>query len=184
MKLTAVVASLLLCCLAVGAQKSNDAIKQQIKSLKADKSITLTYDGSSSKLMASATNFSDSDAKAANILAANFGMAFFYPGQTLTTSPETINLTFWVMSKKPRFASSGLWEATLPSGPLSLGEYRYAAKPENNMEYLNYKISRSDLAKIAASPLPVKFRLGAVTWSFTPEQMQLLRNFIALSDTK
>jgi hypothetical protein len=185
MRSVVIVSLLLLCSLGGLAQKSNDAIKQQIKSLKADKSITLTFDGSASKLMASASNFADSDAKTASVMAANFGMAFFYPGQSLTASPQTINFTFWIMSKKPRFASTtGTWEVTLPSGTLRLGEYRYAGKPENNMEYLNFKISRDDLAKIAASPSPVKFRLGTSMWSFTSEQMQLLRNFVALSDTK
>ena len=182
-----VLVSLLLCLATVGvvAQKSNDAIQKQIKSLKADKSIFLTFDGSSSKIMASASNFSDSDAKTANVQAMNFGMAFFYPGKQLANPPESINFTFWVMSKKPRFASTtGTWEVTLPSGTLRLGEYRYAGKPNENMEYLNFKISRDDLAKIAASPSNVKFRLGVAMFTFTSEQMQLLRNYILISDNK
>ena len=185
MKIVLVAVLVVVGCFAVSAQKSNDAIQKQIKSLRAEKNIFLSYDGSASKLMATAPNFSDSDAKTANIQAANFGMAFFYTGQQLSASPEYVNFTFWIMSKKPRFASTtGAWEVTLPSGTMHLGEYRYSGKPNENMEYLNFKITRADLAKIASSPSNVNFRLGTSMFSFTTEQMQLLRNFIAISDTK
>jgi hypothetical protein len=166
------------------AQKSNDEIQKQIKSLHAEKSIFLTYDGNASKLMAVASNFEDSETKAAGIQAMNFAMAVFYQGQQITDPPDTINFTFWPMSKKPRFATTGAWVVDLPSGPLSLGDYRYAAKPSENMEYLNFKIKRDDLAKIAASTLPVKFHLAGQNFTFIPEQLQLLRNFLAVSDSK
>jgi hypothetical protein len=166
------------------AQKSNDAIQRQIKTVHAEKSLFLTYDGASSKLMASASNFADSEAKAAGIEAMNFGMAAFYPGQQLTTPPDTINFTFWVLSKKPRFATTGAWEVTLPSGALALGDYRYAAKPSEKMEYLNFKLKRDDLAKIATSTSPARFHLAGHDFTFTSEQMQLLRNFLAISDSK
>ena len=170
--------------LAVSAQKSTDTIQKQIKSLHAEKSIYLTYDGSSSKLMAIASNFADSEAQAAGLQAMNFAMAAFYQGQELTTAPDTINFTFWVLTKKPRFATTGAWEVSLASGALGLGDYRYAAKPSETMEYLNFKLKRDDVAKIAASTSPVKFRLAGQNFTFTAEQLQLLRNFLAISDTK
>ncbi|HEV7699634.1 MAG TPA: hypothetical protein VGO43_05355 [Pyrinomonadaceae bacterium] len=175
-----------LACVAASGQKTNDTIQKQIKSLNADKAITLTYDrgGNSSKLMGVAGNFSVSDTKMASVEAMNFGMAFFYAGQQLDASPEYINLTFWVISKKPRFANgSAAWEVTLPSGTLHLGEYRYAGRPNENREYLNFKLLRSDLAHIASASSPVRFRLGIAQFTFTSEQIQLLRNFIALSET-
>ncbi len=52
------------------------------------------------------------------------------------------------------------------------------------MEYLNFKIKRDDLAKIAASTAPVKFRLGTQNFTFTSDQIQLLRNFLAISEAK
>ncbi len=78
----------LIVCLSVAGQKTNDAIQKQIKSLKAEKTIFLSYDGSSSKLMGVASNFSDSETKAAGVEAMNFAMAFFYVGQTLTAPPD------------------------------------------------------------------------------------------------
>jgi len=168
----------------VSAQKSNDAIQKQIKSLHAEKSIFLTYDGSASKLMATASNFADAEAQPAGLQAMNFGIAAFYPGQQLTTPPDTINFTFWVLSKKPRFATTGALEVTLAGGALNLGDYRYAAKASENMEYLNFKLKRDDLAKIAASASPVRFHLAGQNFTFTAEQLQLLRNFLAVSDNK
>jgi hypothetical protein len=168
----------------VSAQRSNDAIQKQIKSLHGEKSFYLTYDGNASKLMAIASNFDDSETKASGIMAMNFAMAIFYSGQQITSSPDTVNFTFWPMSKKPRFATTGAWVVDLPTGPLDLGDYRYAAKPAENMEYLNYKIQRADLAKIAAATSPVKFHLAGQNFSFTSEQLQLIRNFLSLSDTK
>ncbi len=184
MKTVLAAALLLLGTLAVSAQKSNDAIQKQIKSLHAENSIFLTYDGASSKLMATASNFADSEAQAAGLQAMNFAMAAFYPGQQLTTPPDTINFTFWVLTKKPRFATTGAWEVTLPGGPLNLGDYRYAAKPSENMEYLNFKLKRDELVKIAASAAPVKFRLAGQNFTFTSEQLQLLRDLLAISDNK
>jgi len=185
MKVLAAITLTLISFTALAAQKSNDAIQKQIKSLKAEKSIYLTYDGGSSKLMGYAPNFSDADAKTVGAMAMNFAMAAFYQGQTLTAAPDVINFTFWPMSRKPRFAgSTGPWQVMLPSETLDLGNYRYAAKPSENMEYLNFQIKRSDLAKIAAAPAPVKFRLGDYNLSFTQEQIQLLRNFLAISDVK
>ena len=183
MKLLLAVILLVVGSFGVAAQKSNDSIQKQIRSLHAEKSIFLTYDGSASKLMATASNFADSEAQAAGLQAMNFGMAAFYPGQQLTTPPDTINFTFWVLSKKPRFATTGAWEVTLPSVALNLGDYRYAAKPGESMEYLNFKLKRDDLAKIAASTSPVKFHLAGQNFSFTSEQLQLLRNFLAITDT-
>lgn len=166
------------------AQKSNDAVQKQIKSLHAEKSIYLSYDGNASKLMGVASNFDDSETKAVGIQAMNFAMAVFYQGEQITAAPDIINFTFWPMSKKPRFATTGAWVVDLPDGALNLGDYRYAAKPTENMEYLNFKISRADLAKIAASPSPVKFHLAGQNFTFTPDQLQFLRNFLAVSDNK
>jgi hypothetical protein len=164
----------------VSAQKTNDAIQKQIKSLKADKQITLSYDKASnaSKIMAVAGNFADTEAKKAGIQAMNFGMAFFYPGQSLAASPESINLTFWVLTKNPAFASGHAWTTST----LNLGDARYAAKPSENMEYLNFQISRNDLQKVAASD--GRFKLGSHDFTFTSAQSQLLKDLLTISETR
>lgn len=173
---------LLFLALSASAQKTNDAIQKQIKSLKADKQITLTFDGGSTKIMAIGDNFADAEAKAAGIQAMNFGIAYFYPGKELTTPPETINFTFWVMSKKPKFADAHAWKATIGTETLDLGDARYVAKSGENMEYLNFKLKREDLVKIANST--GKITIGTSNFTFTASQLTLLKNIIAVSDPR
>ncbi len=170
----------LVSAITISAQRSNDAIQKQIKSLKADKQITLTFDGGSTKIMAIADNFADSEAKTAGVQAMNFGIAFFYAGKDLATPPATINFTFWVMSKKPKFADAHAWKATIGTETLDLGDARYVAKSGENMEYLNFKLKREDLAKIANST--GKITLGTASFTFTASQLTLLKNMIAVSD--
>ena len=166
----------------VSAQKSNDAIQKQIKSLKAEKQIMLTYDsgGSSTKIMAISDNFADSETKAAGIQAMNFAMAFNYAGSTLAAAPETIDLAFWVLAKKPVFPATHGWKAMIGTEILDLGDARYGAKARENMEYLNFKLKREDLTKIANST--GKFTLGTSNFTFTASQLTLLKNVIAVSD--
>ncbi len=173
---------LLFLALSASAQRSNDAIQKQIRSLKADKQITLTFDGGSTKIMAIADNFADAEAKSAGVRAMNFGIAYFYPGKELAAPPETINFTFWVMSKKPKFAAANAWKATIGAENLDLGDARYAAKSGENMEYLNFKLKRDDLAKIANST--GKITIGQANFTFTASQLTLLKNIIAVSDNK
>lgn len=166
------------------AQKTNDTISTQLKSLKADKNITLSYDAGSdsSKIMVRADNFDDKETSKAGLQAMNFGMAFFYQGKSLAAPPETINLTFWVLTKKPQFAAANNWTVTLAKETLDLGAARYSAKPGEKMEYLNFKISRTDLAKIAAGT-SVKFKLGTADFTFTPEHLTIFKNLLAISDS-
>ncbi len=179
------VSLILLAALSISAQKTNDAINSQLKSLKADKQITLSYDSSANatKLMVIADNFADAEAKKAGIQAMNFGMAFFYPGKALAAPPETINFTFWVMSKKPQFAGAHAWKATVGTETLDLGDSRYAPKPSDNMEYLNFKITRADLAKIAAGT-NVKFKLGNADFTFTAAHLAIFKSLIAVTDIR
>ena len=166
------------------AQRTNEAISQQIRSLKAEKSITLTFDekGNSSKIMATAANFGGRDVSKAGLQAMNFGMAFYYAGSTLQEPPATINLTFWVMTNKPKFAAANTWKVKLASETLDLGDARYAARAGENMEYLNFKIARADLAKIAAGT-NVKFTLGNAEFTFEASHIELFRKILAISDT-
>jgi hypothetical protein len=170
--------------LSVFAQsKTNEAINKQIKDLNAGKTITLTYDESSktSKIMVVAEDFGKSQDKRAGVDALNFGMAFFYPGSVLTTAPAEINLTFWVMNEKPKFAEAHVWTATVGGETINLGEARYAARPKENMEYLNFRISRENLEKIARSR-EVKFKLGKTELEFTPEHLKTFVNFLKISN--
>jgi hypothetical protein len=163
--------------------KSNEAIAKQIKDLKAEKTITLSYDEASkmSKIMVVGADFGKEQHKSAGVDAMNFGMAFFYPGKALTAAPDEINFTFWVLNKKPRFAASNRWTVTAGAETLDLGDARYAARAAENMEYLNFKISRANLEKIAAQR-EVKFKIGAAELKFTPEQLKTFANLLKISN--
>ena len=97
------------CFLAYAASSqsvSNDVISKKIKDLGSEKIFTVTYDeGGSSKLLAVAENFSNREVADSGLMAMNFAAGFFYAGNALVKElPETLKLTFWAMSKKPRFA--------------------------------------------------------------------------------
>ncbi len=171
----------------ISAQKTNDAIAKQIKSLKADKQITLTYDSSSntSKINATASNFESKEAKAAGIEAMNFGMAFFYPGKKLTAAPAKIKLTFCVLSQKPRFADAhgllifGFGEA----GGGKFADSHYVSNPSENMEHLNFELTWEELSELVFGwDRAQHFRLGSANFTFTSEHRALLRNLLAISD--
>jgi hypothetical protein len=112
----------------------------------------------------------------------NFAMGFFYPGTTLTASPERLHFTFWVLTKKPRFAENHHFTADIGGGKiLDLGEARYSPKPREDMEYLNFEISRTDLATIAAAD-SVTFHLGPYLFSLTPAQQKVIRGLARVAD--
>ena len=166
-----------------GQSKTNAAIAKQIKDLRAEKTITLSYDESSktSKIMVVAEDFGKEQDKRAGVEALNFGMAFFYPGTLLTAAPDEINLTFWVLNKKPRFAASHRWTVIIGGETLDLGEARYAARPKENMEFLNFKISRANLEKIARAT-DVKMKIGNAELKFTPEHLKTFNNLLKISN--
>jgi hypothetical protein len=166
---------------AFSQSKSNDEINKQIRHLNVQKNITVSYDGSTSKVMAVADNFSEKDSSRAGIQAMNFAIGFFFFGDKLQSAPDPILLTFWVLSKKPRFTAD--YDVTIDLGNevMSLGEVRYAAKPRENMEYLNCKITREQLERIVKNPGPT-VRIGQSQFKFSPDQTQLLEDLLNVSN--
>lgn len=177
--LTIISLTILLSSHFASAQKPNAVLSSQIKNSK----IKLTYDAGSgsSKLMAIAENFPDSEAKAAKVMAMNFAAGFFYPGDKLQQMPQQIMLTFWIMSKKPQFSEKH--SLTIYSGGeiFEIGDARYSGKPQQNMEYLNFVISRDVLAK-ACSFSDVQFKLGDSNFAFTKDHLRMLADLLILSD--
>lgn len=180
--LSTAVTTLLLFVSASAQSKSNDAIAKQIKKLNIEKNITVSYDGNTSKVMAVAENFADRDASRVGIRAMNFAMGFFYAGDALKESPDPILLAFWILSKKPRFA--GVHSVTILVGgeTLVFDNIRYAAKAREDVEYINCKISRSDLAKIINGQ-DVRVRIGDAEFKFLPPQIRLMSDVLQISDT-
>lgn len=170
--------------LVIAQSKTNETISRQIKALQEEKSITVTFDpgGNSSKVMAVAENFSNKEADRAGLQAMNFAAGFFYPGTSLLSSPASVHFAFWVMSKKPRFAEDHKFIVQMGNKQLDLGEARYAAKRREDMEYLNFQITRSDLTSIAAAD-NVTFRVGPYVFAVTRAQLKLIRNLARIADT-
>lgn len=186
MKNVAFSASLFLffCATAAAQSQDNSAVSQQIKMLRADGGISLSYDAGSnvSKLMAVSENFDDSDARRAGLQAMNFAAGFLYAGQAIKKSPDTMIVTFWVLTKKPRFAQRH--DLTIYAGGevLNIGESRYSARARENIEYLNFNISREALSKVAKQT-NVRFTLGEAEFVFTKGQLRMLANLLLLCDT-
>jgi hypothetical protein len=168
-------AILLLSAAAFSQEKTNDEINRQIRSTGVDH-VNVSFDASSnmSKLMAVSENFSNRDADSAGVLAMNFAMGFFYTGQSLKSSPESVHFSFWVLTKKPRFAESHHLTVDLDGRTLDLGDARYAAKPAQNMEYLNFELSRSDLTAIGSGK-NVTFHIGARTFTASAAQINSIK---------
>ena len=161
--------------------KPNDAISKQIKALRAEKAVTLSYDQNSniSRLMAVTENF-DNTGKI-GIQAMNFAVGFMYSGQSLTNAPDKMIFTFWVLTKKPRFASNHNLAITGGNTDLDLGTARYVSRTRDDMEYLNFELSRENLAKITAGS-NTRIHLGEAVLMFTPSQLKVISDMLLLSD--
>jgi len=170
---------------AISAQTSNEAFQGRINSVHAGKNITLTFDAVSNttKIMAVSENFSKDEAGRSGILAMNFAIGIIYPGNNIVKSPDSYLLTFWVMSKKPRFGASHSLTIALRDEMLVIGSARYAAKPREQMEYLNFEMSRENLMKVAGQT-EVRFQLGDEQFTFTPSQMKLFADLLQITEVK
>lgn len=179
---TLLAAAFILCACAISNAQSrtNEAMIQQIRSLHAERSITATFNaaGNSSKIMAVTENFSDGEARAAGLQAMNFAMGFFYPGKELAAAPDEIHLAFWVLTKKPRFAETHGLKIVAGGQTVDLGEARYGAKPRENMEYLNFSVTRDDLSKLAQSGTQIQ--LGSERFTITSSQANTIKDLLAL----
>jgi len=185
MKLTlAIAVALLSFTLATSAQDfTKDVIQNRINSLHAQKSISITSDADAktTKIMAVSENVSRDEANRSGIMAMNFAIGLFYPGQELKSTPETFLLTFWVLTKKPRFAGGHDMTVVLPDEMLVIGSGRYVSKPRDEMEYLNFEVSRENLMKIA-SQTETRFKLGDHDFTFTRSQMKLFADLLTVTN--
>lgn len=184
-RLLAICASVMLVALAVSAQNllPNRTMQERIGSAHAEKSIALTFDAPTkmSKIMAVSENFSKDEASRSGILAMNFAIGLFYPEEALVKSPDSFLFTFWALSKKPRFGSNHAMTVTLRDEILVIGSARYTGKPREQMEYLNFEISRENLARIAGQT-DVSFQLGDQQFTFTRSQIKLLADLLVVTE--
>jgi len=162
---------------------SNATIQQRIRSVKVDNGITLTFDeaGRTSKLMAISDNFAKDETSRAGLLAMNFALGCIYAGDSLSKSPDNFIFTFWVLTRKPRFSENHAMTVALGEEMLVIGSARYVAKSSQQMEYLNFEISRANLAKIAAET-NVRFHLGDDVFVFSRSQLKLIAETLAVTE--
>jgi len=185
-RLPVIAAVLMSLALSVSGQVlSNETLNQRIQQVHAEKQINITLDAAAktSKLMAVSENFSKDDANRSGLLAMNFAIGYIYAGDALTAPPDPFMLSFWVLTKKPRFGINHAMTVVLQEEMLVIGSARYAAKPGQQMEYLNFEISRENLAKIAARE-EVRFMLGNEEFRFTKSQMKLLSDMLTITETR
>lgn len=161
--------------------KSNDAISKQIKALRSEKTFTLNYDQNSnvSKLMAVTDNFAD--AGKIGVQAMNLAIGFMYSGRELIKAPDNVLLSFWVLTKKPRFAVNH--NLLLLNANVDLGPARYISRVRDNMEYLNFEISIENLEKIANEPNG-RIQLGEAELTLTRSQLKAISDMLVLCDPK
>jgi hypothetical protein len=175
-----VIIALLIVSSAAAQGRSEDDLKQEMRDLRVDQfSIAYNQEANESKIMAVAKNFDQKEASKAGAQAVNFAASFNFAGRSLAAAPETFNFAFWVLTKKPRFAEEHHWTATADGKSFDLGDARYVSKPDENIEYLNFVLTREDLKKISSPG--AKFTVGGYQFTVTPAQTKMLSDLYALS---
>ncbi len=155
--------------------RSNESIRERIKSLGSEGSITVSYDAGSNvtTMRAVSENFSNDEVKRAGVRAMNVAAGALYAGNGIDKATEPIMLSFWVLSSKPRFGEDHSLTITSGNETLSFGDARYVARARDGMEYLNFEITREQLRKIAKLS-NVKMLIGQKEFNFTRPQLKLL----------
>lgn len=179
-----VIIAVLTAALVVSAQtKTNSAIANQIKSLKAEKSIWTQHDNASNvtKVLAYGADFGGDQDHANNLKAFNFGITFFFVGDALTTAPDSFTMTFWAEGKKSTFAESNAMTIIVDGENLDVGNARYARKNGDPREFLNYVMPRDDLEKIVKGH-DVKLKIGKAQFKFKPEHIKLFSDLLRISN--
>lgn len=162
--------------------RSNESIRQHIKSLGSEGSITVSYDSGSNvtTMRAVSENFANDEAKRGGLRAMNFAAGALYSGNGLGKPLDPIMLSFWALSPKPRFGSDHSLAVITGNETLSFGNARYVARARDGMEYLNFDITREQLRKMATQ-LNVKVLLGQKEFNFTRPQLKLLADLYLIT---
>ncbi len=162
----------------IAQSRSNADISSRIKVLNAGKFITLTFNGSTTTLRAVSDNFSDAEAKRSGILAMNFALGIIYAGDKLSQTPDKLLFSFWVLTKKPRFGEKHSLAFQKNGATVDIGDSRYVYKDRLDVEYLNFELSRDQLAVLATSE---SIRLGSQTFTFTASQKRIIVDILDIT---
>lgn len=170
-------------CISASAQtRSNEAITRDIRSLGSSNSITVHHDPNSkvTTLKAIAENFADAETKRAGIRAMNFAAGAIYVGNGIDKPIDPLTFSFWAMSSKPRFGEGHGLVIVTRSGRLNVGDSRYVARVRDGMEYLNFSLTRNQLAALAQSG--TTFELGSYTFTMTASQQKMISDLLKVTD--
>lgn len=181
-KFCTVISIILLAATFASAQTKNAAaIEKQLKSLKADKVFALVYDkdADNSKIYGFGADFGKEQAKRNAVESFRFGLAVFFAGKDLKTAPDEYVLTFQAGTKTAKFAEAHKLIFKIDGATLDLGDARYANK--NGIEYLNFKISREQLSKLAKGK-EILMKIGAAEFKLAAEHLKMFTDLYALSD--
>ncbi len=176
-------AAIILCTFAASAQTlSNTDISSRIRSLNAEKFITLTFNGSgnTTTIRAVSDNFPDAEAKRSGILAMNFALGTYYAGDKLLRTPEKLLLSFWVLTKKPKFGEHHSLSFKVNGSTIDLGDSRYVYKERLDVEYLNFELRPDQIASLAASD-GGHIQVGSQTFTLTSSQKNLIADILDIT---
>lgn len=184
MKLIYIIVTVFLLVSAASAQtKTNDAIRQQLRTLGSEIAVNFDQNSKVTTIKGVAENFANDEAKRAGVKAMNFAVGVIYPGDGLGRSPDQFMLSFWVLSGKPRFGDDHTFNVFFQDGTMQLGQARYTARQRDGMEYLNFNLTRDQVKQIATES-KVSFQLGGKTFNFTPSQIKLLADLYLATEVK
>ncbi len=169
---------------AFSQSKSAAAIERQLKILKADDVFALKYDaaGDNSKVYGFGADFGAEQTRRVGLESIRFGLAFFFAGKDLPVAPDEYTMTFQARGKKPKFAERHDLQFVIDGATLDLGAARYVNK-NDGIEYLNFKLNREQLGKLAKGG-EISAKLGGAELTLPAEQKKLFANLFALSDPK
>lgn len=176
-------AAIILCSVPTSAQTlSNTDISSRIRSLNAEKFITLTFNdsGSTTTIRAVSDNFPDAEAKRSGILAMNFALGTYYAGDKLSRTPEKLLLSFWVLTKKPKFGEHHSLLFKKNGSTVDLGDSRYVYKNRLDVEYLNFELRPDQLASLASAD-GGRITLGTQTFTLTASQKKIITDILDIT---
>lgn len=159
--------------------KTNTAIDEHLRALGTNATIHFDANSRVTSIKGVAENFSDSDTKRAGVKAMNFAVGALYAGDKIEHSIDPLTLSFWIMSRKPRFGEDQTLVVVSGTNRTDLGGGRYVAR-RDGMEFINFNLTRGQLMKVSEAS---SFLIGGKEFTPTDSQKKLLRTILVATQT-
>ena len=163
--------------------RSNDSIRDKINDLGASKHIVVEYNAGSNvtTIRAVAENFAEAETKAAGARAMNFAVGMMYVGKELKNATEPFKMAFWVNASKPAFAQGLPIQISAGETHYEIRDARHIRRDRDNMEYLNFQLTREQLKTIALYE-NVRVHVGPHAFTFTKSQLKLMADLFLATE--